>query len=239
MNYVSYSLWGDNDAYFEGLLRCIHINKSIYPGWQNIVYYDQSIAPSWIKTLRGLNLRLEECRKYNEWDGLFWRFKVFDLVDCKVAIVRDTDSPSTKREQEFVTQWLNSDQPLHIIRDHPAHDMPIMGGMWGFKGRLGINVGRCISNWRWKQLKGTDQDFLRKYIYLKFWKNAFVHTSFNAFQGENVDWIEPSENYIGKPYFSKTPLDLNAPKRIHKRPTYFKVLRGEFYLFRNTIKFKY
>jgi hypothetical protein len=239
MKYISYSLWGNNDAYFRGLIRCIKLNNSIYPGWQSIVYYDKAIDPSWIEILNSFDLRLEACDhdQCNEWEGLYWRFKVFDLVDCEVAIIRDTDSPSTQRECKLVSKWLQSDKPLHIMRDHPAHDMPIMGGMWGFNGSLGMNIGDCISKWRWKHHKGTDQHFLRKYIYLKYWKKALIHSSFNAFCGENIEWIEPNENYIGKPFFCNDKLDIKTERKIHERPSYFKVLRSEFYYLRKMLKF--
>lgn len=28
-------------------------------------------------------------------------------------------------------QWLASNKTFHIMRDHPNHDTPILGGMWG------------------------------------------------------------------------------------------------------------
>jgi hypothetical protein len=99
-----------------------------------------------------------------------------------------------------------------------------------------INMKRCISKWKWKHFKGTDQHFLRKYIYLKLWNKALIHSSFNAFTGESIEWIRPTGNYIGKPFFCKKELDTNREKKTHKRPSYFKVLRSEIYYFRKWLK---
>ena len=46
-------------------------------------------------------------------------------------IVRDTDSRLGIREKLAVDEWLDSGKKLHIMRDHPYHRVPMLGGMWG------------------------------------------------------------------------------------------------------------
>lgn len=238
MKYISYSLWGDDIRYFSGLLLCIEKAKLYYPNFTVVVYVDKMLNKSWIDRLTQMGARIITKSSLHDWDGLYWRFEVFDIQDCEIAIVRDSDSPSTQRESELVYKWIDSDKKLHLIRDHPAHDMPIMGGMWGGRGAFPFLVKDCIEKWRWRSQKGTDQFFLRKFIYLKYWKDALIHSSSNAFSGEYVNWIEPTPNYIGKPYFCQENYSPSYVKRLHKRPNFFKTLKSEFYLFRNTFKIR-
>ena len=43
----------------------------------------------------------------------------------------------TSREQAAVAEWESSNLTLHTMRDHPEHQVEIMGGMWGAKMSLG------------------------------------------------------------------------------------------------------
>ena len=88
---------------------------------------------------------------------------------------RDLDSRLNDREQAAVQEWLNSKKEFHIMRDHPMHGWPILGGLWGCKM---TDVTR--SQWKntWSKVfsifpiyklvlanrseKGHDQKFLQK-----------------------------------------------------------------------------
>ena len=48
-----------------------------------------------------------------------------------VVISRDLDSSITTREVAAVQEWLQSKKSFHIMRDHPQHCVPILGGTWG------------------------------------------------------------------------------------------------------------
>ena len=43
----------------------------------------------------------------------------------------------TSREEAAVAEWLSSSLPFHTMRDHPDHQVEIMGGMWGARMDLG------------------------------------------------------------------------------------------------------
>lgn len=49
-----------------------------------------------------------------------------DLVDMFMS--RDSDSQLLPREQTAVDEWLTSNQTYHIMRDHPYHCVPMLGG---------------------------------------------------------------------------------------------------------------
>ena len=91
------------------------------------------------------------------------------LVDTFMS--RDIDSPIFERETTIVRQWLKSEKTIHIIRDHPQHTVPILGGLWGIKldkerawresaanYLLSPDVVRCYTNVR-------DQNFLEDFLW--------------------------------------------------------------------------
>ena len=41
---------------------------------------------------------------------------------------RDLDSVPTQREADAVEEWLRSGKTLHVMRDHPSHTFPMLGG---------------------------------------------------------------------------------------------------------------
>jgi hypothetical protein len=68
-----------------------------------------------------------------DWTGLFWRYLAAEDPTVKIAVFRDCDSRLTPRERAAVYDWLASGGLLQVMRDHPRHDRPIMGGMWGVR----------------------------------------------------------------------------------------------------------
>ena len=75
-----------------------------------------------------------------------WR--LLPLIDPLVDrwMSRDTDSEVGERESAAVHQWLDSDQTFHVMRDHPAHSHPIMGGdnILAFSSRWQVNRFECF-----------------------------------------------------------------------------------------------
>ena len=59
--------------------------------------------------------------------------KIRVTAQCQVSIFlsRDLDSRITEREVAAVVEWLQSGQALHVMRDHPGHKVPMLGGTWG------------------------------------------------------------------------------------------------------------
>lgn len=42
---------------------------------------------------------------------------------------RDADSRIIPREEAAVREWLTTDRIFHVMRDHPYHCTPILGGI--------------------------------------------------------------------------------------------------------------
>ena len=111
------------------------------------------------------------------------RFLVYDDPKVRLAIVRDADSRLSPRELFAVNQWISSSLDFHIMRDHAAHDVPILGGMFGMKrGALRdtsmselITKALIDSSARIMGARGEDQAFLKKYIWPKVKTSCFAH----------------------------------------------------------------
>ena len=67
----------------------------------------------------------EELARFNKMN---WRY--LPMLDQHVdrMLARDTDSEINSREAAAVYEWLESNYTFHVMRDHPAHNKPIMGG---------------------------------------------------------------------------------------------------------------
>ena len=61
------------------------------------------------------------------------QFSLMRARQVDIAMFRDLDSLLSAREKSAVEDWLQSKHILHVMRDHPGHDAPILAGMWGAK----------------------------------------------------------------------------------------------------------
>eukprot|EP00967_Tisochrysis_lutea_P030428 scaffold35722_cov32-Tisochrysis_lutea.AAC.3 len=64
-----------------------------------------------------------------------------------LAQVRDSDSRLNPRERLAVEEWISSGFKIHSLRDHPNHDRPLNGGMWGgVKGAI-ADMEDLVQKW--------------------------------------------------------------------------------------------
>ncbi|TRY79883.1 hypothetical protein TCAL_05108, partial [Tigriopus californicus] len=116
--------------------------------------------------------------------------KMCDLVRRPVDLYasRDLDSRFSLREQAAVQEWLDSDEPMHIMRDHPRHKIEILGAAWGTHLKRKNARGRWIKSWikilndteAWasRQSKGPDQVILRRYVWPWARRSSIQHDSY-------------------------------------------------------------
>jgi hypothetical protein len=185
---IAFSLWGDSPAYWVGALRNIRLANTYYPGWFCRFYVDCKASREHINSLEGENVEVFLMKRYCAFDGMFWRFSAASDPNVSIAVFRDCDSRIRPREAAAVNAWLQSGKEFHIMRDHPYHAVPILGGMWGCRtGRL-PNLGILIACWamtNWRSLdhKGCDQVFLAQRIYPLMTERALEHSEFDLHYG--------------------------------------------------------
>lgn len=205
MKYLSFSLWGDNPIYNEGIKKNCQLWPLIYEDWQMVVFFDGTVPEETIKYLNNNKVICVDMSNKNIY-GMFWRFFAVDLPDSEFCVFRDADSRISYREKLAVDEWISSGKSMHVMRDHPYHMIPagnntlgILGGMWGIKSKklpltqmiLGYS-GHSIS------MYGEDQRFLKE-VYDKLKNDRKTHDPFfekkdfpikreqGRFVGERID----------------------------------------------------
>ena len=85
---------------------------------------------------------------------------------------RDLDSRFSEREASAVSEWLSGPAAFHMMRDHPLHNIHILGSGWGVKLLSSEIRSQWRSSWMiaknlpmmWapRKMTGPDQGFLRR-----------------------------------------------------------------------------
>jgi hypothetical protein len=129
---VSFSLYGTEPMYLDGMVENAKLMKSIYPGWQLRVYAEDTTE---VQTLQSLGAEIVHMGQSHDQSGMLWRFLPAWEKDVERVIFRDADSRINHKEAAAVKAWIDSGLDAHCMHDHPHHYcLPIMGGMWGIKG---------------------------------------------------------------------------------------------------------
>lgn len=178
---ISFSIYGENEKYLIGLLKNIILAKKFYPEWVVYIYYNNTVPKKYVEEYSS-HLNVELYDMTNETlPGMLWRF--FPNKGVDLFISRDADSRISLREVDAVNEWVESKKILHIMRDHPHHNYPILGGMWGIRLNSGIKIQDMVYDYFKDEkndlfIKMKDMDFLRDRIYDHFLNDSFVHDSY-------------------------------------------------------------
>jgi hypothetical protein len=234
-NVVGFSLWGDNPIYWKGALENILLVKQYLPGWFIHFFVDQKCQKDLVETLKDeiTEVKLVDSHflgntlnslSIHSHQGMFWRFMSSLDEDVDIFLSRDCDSRISNREVQSINEWINSSKRFHIMRDHPYHTAPILGGMWGCRGGLmrEINLEQKIIDWTNRNIQrynlGVDQDFLAQIIYPIISEECYEHSEFgikfindiNCFPSERIDY-----QFVGDSF------DENN----HRHPEYWKIIQ--------------
>ena len=179
---ISFSLWGDNPKYTVGAIRNAELSNKYYTDWKLKYYIGSSVPNQIIYSLEDFsNVELVEKQDLGNWTSMFWRFEASYDDDSEIIIFRDTDSRLSLREEAAVNEWINGDKNFHIMRDHPYHKFPILGGMWGVKKSLNYDMENMIKTFVKKQASdkyGTDYEFLGHVLYPMIQNDVLIHDEF-------------------------------------------------------------
>jgi protein O-GlcNAc transferase len=205
---ISYSLWGDHPRYWKGAIKNIEGAAKFFPGWICRFYIDDRCSEELIAPLRKYpNVEIVMANAKDAFHGTFWRFYAANDPTVDVMLSRDTDSRFSRREVRAVKQWLRSPYDFHIMRDHPYHQVEILGGMWGARNGIlrssKLDIVGKIEQWTSFSEKGCDQDFLGAMVYPLVKPYALEHSSFGLTYGGNVrsfpGWRKNNE-FVGEVY---------------------------------------
>lgn len=182
------------NSYLRGMMINVRINRIIYPDWTTVIHTDKETYTSkyqpifdWLIDHALIEVKICQsnealCRAMlwrlmpafeRLWDESAQGFKGWKYTH---VLCRDIDSICTYREAQAVSIWMKEKKPLHCITDSVSHNIAMMGGMIGmttehFAERMGVatwdqmmDLGGNIDYSR----KGSDQDFLNRYVYPRF-----------------------------------------------------------------------
>jgi len=214
---LSYAFWGTSESvYKQGIMPNICLSKDHYPGWDIIIFAARgSLEEKFKNELVQNGATLKELDFYPGWSGMFWRMLAIFMSDYSHVCIRDLDSLISEREAKAVQEWIKEDYLLHVMRDHPAHTAPIMGGMFGIKitnftknmfrpVKKIILEAHCLSNQSYWQV---DQEFLARNIYPHLQRSITEHDPYYA----KKPFPSPrsrAHRYVGRP-------DIKLGEEIH------------------------
>lgn len=179
MNIISFSLWGNNPKYTIGAIKNAKLALEIYQEWICRFYIDNTVPNEIIDTLQSLpNTEIISKKISGNWTSMFWRFESSYDKNAKLIIFRDTDSRLSSRERIAVDEWINSDKTFHIMRDHPYHKFPILGGMWGYKNNNKYPMQILLESFNKTNNYGTDYKFFQEELYPLIGEDKIVHDEF-------------------------------------------------------------
>jgi len=197
MKIISFSLWGTNPKYTVGALRNAELAKNIYPDWVCRFYVARSVPQDIIESLENMdNTQVKYMDSDGDWTSMFWRFEPAAEDDVDIMISRDTDSRLSAREKMAVDEWVSSDKGFHIMRDHPWHKYPVLGGMWGVKKGVLPQMKKLISEFSQTDEYGTDYWFFGRKVYPLVTSDMLVHDPF--FEGREFPSQRTAGNFVGQ-----------------------------------------
>ena len=209
---ISYSLFGwgkekhedcfDFYSYLRGLNINIRLARLLYPDWDILLHVDNSTYLGFKELFDSLPIKIIICDDAQLTKAMLWRLKPC-FSDYDFIICRDLDSPLTYREAQAVQYWVNKEtKAAHAITDSISHNIPMMGGMIGFRPKYFIDITGYSS---WEQMtnldlnwnrKGIDQEFLMNYIYPKFAHHGQDSITQHYVLGMPNTFLSDYHNYI-------------------------------------------
>lgn len=221
---ISYSLWGNNLYYTVNCIKNTELAKDLFPDWTCRIYFAPTVPIAILDELSSRdNTELVAMPADESWNGMFWRFLPASDSTVDVMISRDADSLLNIRDKAAVDEWLSSDKDFHIMRDNSAHSTEILGGMWGARNRILLNMKDLIDRYTRKETNNRhniDQEFLAEIVYPQVINRALVHDPLHRYgHGKefpiprkrpwfedtlnaifrDCEWIGDDNDYIGKP----------------------------------------
>ncbi|XP_066971836.1 uncharacterized protein [Macrobrachium rosenbergii] len=192
---ASFSVYGPFlSDYYLGVEYLLPRLLQMYPGWNLRLYHRMNLSDpkvnEWICGLACQYPHFDLCDAENlhilgnitNSTGRAWRFGPLGDKFVDRFIVRDTDSPIYQREVDAVREWITEGTCFHVMRDHPWHGVPILGGMWGgcntWRNEEVLGITKRIFR-RAKSVR-SDQGEVGRHLYYLVKENGTIHDSYTC-----------------------------------------------------------
>ena len=208
MKVFSFCLYGTEANYYTGLLENIQRIREWFPEF-DVFVYKGTCDPSWVIP----NATVIETGREGAINMLY---RYVPLKTAEIGFIRDADSRITERDRWCIQDFLASPQNYHMIRDHIWHKSPIMGGLFGWKKPLDVEIDTSGNAGY-----GYDEHYLSKIVYPKILPELLVHTNIRGLVRETtrrIPAMKDSHDFVGnviwdgKPRFDSHPNPLELIK---------------------------
>jgi hypothetical protein len=193
----SYSIFFSGYGYWDMIPLLIRLHHLFYNNeWEMVIHHDRKDIESlnYGKVLNQLHeqklLKLVYVdRPVFMCKSMLWRMLPIWESNAEYVFCRDADSLLTLRQKICVEQFIESKKSIHGINDNIAHNIPLMGGMFGCKVDAFIEKTKITSlqhlynlvdytDEKWSQ-RGSDQELLNDKIWPHFRNDCLIH-NFNT-----------------------------------------------------------
>lgn len=214
-NIFSFSIYGTTERYYRGLKENIFLIKTHFPSYYIYIYYGQPCYEKWLEEYKVITDKvvLIPTNKSGLINTLE-RYSVLCNDDIDLVFVRDADSEVNERDRWCINRFLESSYTVHTIRDNYYHKQKLMRGLTGFKLNSLVNKNTIKEDINLLISKGgqlengekryvDDEIWLCNYLYPLIKEELLVHTSINAYNGENYEKIQyenTGTNFAGNVY---------------------------------------
>lgn len=196
----SFCIYGTEKNYYNGLFENIEIIKSTFEN--HIIYIYKGICDPLWDFPEDEKIKIVETFKSGPINMLY-RFLPIKTHICGFS--RDTDSRISKRDIWCINQFLNNNKNFHVIRDHYYHKGKIMGGTFGWKKQIDINLNLEATDVSY----GYDEYYIAKTLYPLIKDDLLVHSNIYSYVGESVDIIkierEDIHDFVGNVIWDGKP----------------------------------
>ena len=203
------------------------------------VYLDKTVPANVVRQLEVLGaqlVKMDDSSMAGGIGGMFWRFLVAADPDVDRFIVRDSDSRLNTRERMAVEEWTQSGKLMHSLRDHPNHDRPLNGGMWGGTKGAVPDMAAVVRKWSNKDAYMGDLDFLNQVVWPRqsIKESQMSHDAYSCHKYPNARPFPtarpPDYQHVGQVFFgdgrprqddiTSFMLNVKAPRQCRGEPSW-------------------
>jgi tetratricopeptide (TPR) repeat protein len=198
-NVISFSLWGTAPFYGYGAMINLVLSRTIYPDWTCRFYVDATVPRPCVAFLRDNGADVRNMEDEYPGVGLFQRFLVMNDAAVGRFLVRDCDARLSVAEADLVRQWIESDYPFHVVRDHVLHNELMIGCTWAGRTDCGIDIVALMR--RYFTLGptakyGHDQRMLGLMLWPLIRGRSLVHDKYYRLEGvDTVPLPDPNSHF--------------------------------------------
>jgi hypothetical protein len=217
---IAMSLYGADPRYTQNVVYNAMRARDEWPGWTLRVYYGHTVPQQILELVAAFGAETVPATRYRADASMFWRFFALEDRTATRVIFRDADALLSARDRAAVEEWIATGWPMHIMHDHPFHDIAILGGMWGavsgyvnpklleqWRGAHGQPVGSTAHE---ASMCNMDQVWLQDVLWPVARNSTLSHASFHCQKYRAAEWRPfptlrtDSRDFVGQVYSIKS-----------------------------------